>query len=288
MANRRLGYLRGVLCLHCPQGSPGGLSSSSCQADLLPHLISAHTLYVSLGCSPDKVFALEFLPWGLLWGKLGTPWTQEGWNESQSQGSEGPEAQSTYSIRLRTFHLPLTLMKESEMEKCRPWLGRGFRAEPSSSQLWMFRLERDPQKRYQPGGRGRSSLSRGLALAPILRGLDQLSLHQTGFWLPTRTCCVPCADQAAMPSTLHALCQFVSQRGSALFRFPFTEGDIEPLRRDAFAQSCTVRIRAHVPLAGILSRVHRCTPSSLSSTPPGGGIRFRRGRRQPQEETQKG
>lgn len=225
MANRRLGYLRGVLCLHCRQGSLGGLSSGSCQADLLlPHLTSAHPLYVSLGRSPDKVLALEFLPWGLLWGKLGTPWTQEGWNESQSQGSEGLEAESTYSIRLRTFHLPLTLMKESEMEKCRPWLGRGFRAEPSSSQLWMFRLERDPQKRHQPGGRGRSSLSRGLALAPILRGLDQLSLHQTGFWLPTRTCCVPCADQAAMPSTLHALCQFISQVGSALFRFPFYRG----------------------------------------------------------------
>jgi hypothetical protein len=31
-------------------------------------------------------------------------------------------------------------MKESAMVKLRPWLGRGFRAELSSSQLWISKL----------------------------------------------------------------------------------------------------------------------------------------------------
>ena len=120
-----------------PRGlTPRGLSSSSCQADFfLPLLTSAQPLDVSLSHSPDKVLGLEFLPWGSAVGKAKTPWTQEGWNESQGQGSKGLGAQPTYSILLRTFQSPVTWMKESEIEKCRPWLGRSFRAEPSSLQL---------------------------------------------------------------------------------------------------------------------------------------------------------
>lgn len=124
--------------------------------------------------------------------ELETSWIQEGWNESQGQGPEDPGAESTYSIPLRTFHLPLTLMEESEMAKYRPWLGRGVRVEPSSSQLWMSRLGRETRGRtwHQHQGEGGSSLSRGLALTPTPWGPGLQSLLQADGWFPTSLLCV--------------------------------------------------------------------------------------------------
>lgn len=143
----------------------------------------------SLDHFPDKVLALEFLPWGLLLGEanqedtllphLAHPQTsserQEDWKRlvqepglgaratsglwfppstvartslalRMGQGPESVGAEPTYRNDLRTFHLPWTQMKESEMDKPRPWPGRGVKAEPSSSQLRMFRLGRETQR----------------------------------------------------------------------------------------------------------------------------------------------
>lgn len=95
--------------------------------------------------------------------ELGTRWTQEGWDKGQGQGPKSRGAESTYTKALRAFHSPLTLMKESEMLRLRPWPGRGLRAEPRSSQLWMLRLRRETQgAQCQP----RLGSSRSGALAP--------------------------------------------------------------------------------------------------------------------------
>lgn len=63
------------------------------------------------------------------------------------------------------------------MVRLRPWPGRGVRAEPRSSQLWMLRLRRETRGARRQPQLG-SSLSGALAPAPAAP-----HSHPVGTWL---------------------------------------------------------------------------------------------------------
>lgn len=161
--------------------SLGRLNSSSCQADsFLPHLTSVQSLDVSLSHSPDKVLALEFLPWGSAVGKARNtlhPRKMEGKPRSRFQGPG-----STANLQYPLAHLPVTRDLDEGVGDREMQAPIGEELQSGAEQLTALNVqagERDPQKRHQHGGRGRSGLCRGLALT-LGPGIQLLL-----------TCCVP-------------------------------------------------------------------------------------------------
>lgn len=134
------------------------------------------------------------LPPSTMWpsDEGGTPWTREEWD--QGQGPESLGVEQTYRNDLRTFQWPWTRMEESEMDRLRPWPGRGVKAELSSSQLWMCRLWRETR-------RAASALA-GALTSPCTFpqwGLDQQGCFRQVSAYPhvPSACCVPHTNHTA-------------------------------------------------------------------------------------------
>lgn len=173
--------------------------------------------------------------------ELGTPWTQEEWERGQGRGPESLGAEPTYRNDLRTFHLPRTWMKESEMEKLRPWPGRGVNVEPSSSQLRMSRLEREKWRAASAPAWGQPQQGLAHLCTFFPEGSGPVGLLQADVWVPPLPECLLCPTL----TTRHAkhFTSMVSLRprgtGQHCFCSLFTQEAIEPHGKDALALNHT-------------------------------------------------
>lgn len=175
--------------------------------------------------------------------ELETPRAQEEWGQGQGPKSLGVEP--TYRNDFRTFHLPWTWMEESEIDRLRPWPGRGVKAEASSSQLRMSRLRRE-MRRVASAPAWVQPQQGPCSQLPIFPtgGLDQQGCFRRVSGHPhlLSTCCVPSlTTQPCSARSAHCVTE-ASRRGQHYSSLFMGWGSH---RRGASAQSHSLRVRAH-------------------------------------------